>query len=178
MKTTITKIPAFMPASRRVVFIDGISSTITSASAYISRSGQSIAVILRGPTYDHPEFGSMEVIKPHRVYLSLTECQHATEPRHLVNLASHKSQKWMDDARAELWYRLTVDACRALRHKCKPILQAISTWCRNTYGTQYWRKPAARSALRNELSLLGIKCPPEGSVLDFMCLVNLKKEAA
>ena len=157
---TITKIPAFMPASRRVVFIDGISSTITSASAYISRSGQSIAVILRGPTYDHPEFGSMEVIKPHRVYLSLTECQHATEPRHLVNLASHKSQKWMDDARAELWYRLTVDACRALRHKCKPILQAISTWCRNTYGTQYWRKPTARAALRNELSLLGIKCEP------------------
>ena len=167
--------PDFMPESGRSIFIDGISSTITKVSAYVSRSGQSLAVTLHGPIHEHPKWGAMEVIKPHRVYLSLAECQYATEPKHLINLASHKSRRWLDDARAELWHRLTIDACRPMRHKCKPILQAIATWCRNTYGNQYWRKPEARAAMRSELSLMGIKCPPEGSILDFigLCEVNL-----
>lgn len=162
--------PNFMLADRRTISIENFSRTIPAASMYVTKHGQSIAVILRGPIHDHPTMGPMEVIRPHRVYLSLAECQHATEPKHLVNCATHKAQKWMNDARAELWYRLTIDACRPLRHKCKPALQAIATWCRNNHGAQYWRKPVGRAALRSELSLLGIKCPPEGSVLDFVGL--------
>ena len=161
-------IPPFMPADGRAININGNSRTITSASAYVSRSGQSIAVTLHGPIHDHPQWGAMEVIKPRRVYLSLDDCQYATEPKHLVNLASHKARAWMDDARAELWHRLTIDACRPMREKCKPMLQAVATWCRVNHGAQYWRQPKARAAMRFELSRMGIKCPPDGPVLDFM----------
>jgi hypothetical protein len=155
-----------------VITIEGVSRTITSASAYISRSGQSVAVTLHGPIHDHPQWGPMEVIKPRRIYLSLADCQYATEPKHLINLASHKARSWMDDARAELWHHLTIDACRPLRDKCRPILSAISSWCRNTYGSQYWRNPQARAAMRDELSRIGVTCPPEGPVLDFLCLTE------
>ena len=123
----------------RILFIDGCSRTITSANAYISRSGKSVAVTLHGPIHEHPQWGAMEVIKPRRIYLPLADCVYATEPKHLVNLASHKARRWMDDARAELWHRLVIDECRPMRDKCKPMLQAISTWCRKQFGSKYWQ---------------------------------------
>ena len=159
---------------KHAIFIDGRTHLIPSAIAYVSRTGRSIAVVLHGPVYNHPKFGRMSLVKPHRVYLSLNECQYATEPIHLLNAASHKARSWLDIARAEIWHHMAIEACRPLREKCKPMLQAISTWCRNTYGNQYWRKPEGRAALASELSRMGICLPESLTVIDFMplCEVN------
>ena len=53
----------FMPPDGQIISIEGISRTITSANAYISRSGQSLAVTLHGPIHEHPQWGLTEVIK-------------------------------------------------------------------------------------------------------------------
>lgn len=156
---------------QRVLFIDEpLSSIITGGSAYLSRSGQSVAVTLHGPR--DPRGPDSYPIAKHRVYLSLEWVAPATEPRHLLNAATHKARRWIDDMRADYWHALVVVSCRPMRNKCKPLLQAIAKTARQHYGAKYWRQPEGRALLRRELALMGIQCPPDGPAIEFLSIAQ------
>jgi len=147
----------FCAEPKRVVFINKrISVAVLSGSAYLSRSGRSVAVTLHGPK------------SKHRVYLPVICLETATEPRHLLNLAMHKSGKWINQERADHWFSLVVDSCRPMRLKCKPLLTAIGKIARQHYGEKYWRCLQGRAFLKRELALMGIKCPPVGPTIEFV----------
>lgn len=153
----------------RVIFIDGQDHIITGGSAYLTRSGQSVAVTLYGPR--DPRDPDAYPVPTHRVYLPLqTVDGNATEPQHLLNAAQHKALRWLDDCKADYWHALLVIACRPLRARCKPLLQAIAKTARNHWGAQYWRNPAAREMLTREMALIGVKTPPPVSILRFLPL--------
>jgi hypothetical protein len=168
MKTYIDQLRA---DPTRIVHIDSpISVIVTGGSAYLTRSGQSVAVTLHGPR--DPRDPAAYPVPKHRVYLPLKWAEPATEPRHLLNAALHKARRWLDDMRADYWFSLVVVACRPMRGKCKPLLQAIAKTSRQHYGAKYWRHPEGRALLRRELSLMGIVCPPDGAALDFLPLAQ------
>jgi hypothetical protein len=155
----------------RVLHIDTpLGLAITGGNAYLSRTGQSVAVTLYGPRDPrHPDV----VRGPHhRVYLPVAHIEGATEPRHLLNAASHKAQRWLDDVRNDYWYALVVIECRALREKHRSALKAIALVAHRLYGDKYWRHPGARDLLRRELSRLGITCPPDGAAIEFLPLAH------
>lgn len=153
----------------RVIFIDGQDHIITGGSAYLTRSGQSVAVTLYGPR--DPRDDAYPVPK-HRVYLPLkTVAGNATEPQHLLNAAQHKARRWLEDCKADYWHALLIIACRPLRAKCKPLLQAIAKTARNHWGDKYWRNPDARMMLEREMQLIGVQVPPSTSILRFLPLV-------
>lgn len=155
----------------RIVHIESpVSVIVTGGSAYLTRSGQSVAVTLHGPR--DPRGPDAYPIAKHRVYLPLEWVAPATEPRHLLNVAMHRARRWLDDMRADYWYALVVVACRPMRGKCKPLLQAIAKTARHHYGAKYWRHPEGRALLRRELALMGVKCPPDGAAIDFLPLAQ------
>lgn len=163
MKTILSQLRA-----NRVLHIDEpLSAIITGGEAYLSRSGQSVAVTLCGPR--HPRNPNAPV-PTHRVYLPLDCIESATEPRHLLNTAAHKSRRWLDAIRADHWHSLVVISCIPMRKKCKPMLQAIAKVARQNYGDKYWRHPDGRALLKRELSLMGIQCPPDGPAIEFFGL--------
>lgn len=141
---------------------------LSSAEIYISRSGQSVAVILKAA--DDPRYPHQPVLESRRVYLSNDDARYAGKPDHLVNIAMHKSRAWLDTVSAKLWYAQCVVACRPLREKCKPLLQAISHVARNKFGHEYWRTHGGRELLSNELRLAGVRVPPFGSINNFLPL--------
>lgn len=157
----------------RILNIDEpLSSIITGGSAYLTRSGQSVAITLHGPR--DPRRPEDQPIAKHRVYLPLASVEAATEPRHLLNAATHKATRWLDEIRADYWFALVVIACRPMRDKCKSLLQAISKTARQHYGNKYWRHPESRALLRRELSLMGIQCPPDGPAIEYLFLANTR----
>jgi len=156
----------------RVMFIDQpISPIITGGAAYLSRTGQSVAVTLYGPAnpqgLPRPSF---------KVYLPIEVAQWAEEPKHLLNAASHKAMRWMDAVKADYWHLMLVEACRPMRANCRPLLQSIATTARNKWGTKYWRNAQAREMLDRELRMMGVKTPPPASILDFLPLIPLEKK--
>jgi hypothetical protein len=146
-----------------------LSALVTGGSAYLSRSGRSVAVTLHGPR--NPRYPDIPV-PTHRVYLPLDWIESATDLRHLLNAAAHKSHRWLDNMRADYWRALVVIACRPMRDKCKPLLQAIGKVAHQHYGQKYWRRPEGRALLRRELSLMGIQCPPDGAAIEFLTLAK------
>jgi hypothetical protein len=159
---------------QRILIIDDpLSAIVTGGSAYLTRSGQSVAVTLHGPR--DPRGPNGYPVARHRVYLPLEWVQHATEPRHLLNAATHKARRWRDDMRADYWHAHAVVSCRPMRDRCKPLLQAIAKTARQHYGAKYWRHPEGRSLLRRELALMGIQCPPEGPAIEFLPLATKKE---
>jgi hypothetical protein len=155
----------------RVMHIDApISTFVTGGSAYLTRSGKSVAVTLHGPR--DPRGPDAYPIAKHCVYLPLEWVAPATEPRHLLRAATHKARRWLDDTRADYWHALVVVACRPMRGKCKPLLHAIAKTARQHYGAKYWRHSGGRALLRRELALMGIVCPPDGAALEFLPLAQ------
>ena len=170
MKTILLQLRA-----DRILNIDEpLSALVTGGSAYLSRSGRSVAVTLHGPR--DPRRPEDQPIAKHRVYLPLASVEAATEPRHLLNAAMHKSHRWLDNMRADYWHALVVIACRPMRAKCKPLLKAIVKVARQHHGPVYWRHPDGRALLRRELSLMGIQCPPDGPALVFWPLKRVAHE--
>lgn len=158
----------------RVIFIDGIDHLITGGEAYLTRSGQSVAVTLYGPR--DPRDPDAYPVSRHRVYLPLEWVAPATEPRHLLNAATHKARRWLDDCKADYWHALLVIACRPMRARCRPLLTAIAKCARARWGDKYWRHAEAREMLAREVGLMGIKPPPPVSVLHWLPL--MPQEAA
>ena len=157
---------------QRILFVDKpLSAIITGGIAYLTRSGQSVAVTLHGPS--DPRKPDAGPIAKHRVYLPVDWIASAADPRHLLNVATHKARRWIDDMRADYWHALVVIACRPMR-KCKPLLQAIARICRQHYGDKFWRRPEGRAMLRRELSLMGIQCPPDGPAIEFLPIATTK----
>jgi len=145
---------------------------LTGGVARLSKTGQSVAVTLYGP--HDPRAALREFPYPipmHRVYLPLDCVAAATEPQHLLNAASHKSTRWLEEIKADYWHGLLVVVCRPVRPS-KSLLTAICKVARNTWGDKYWRNADARAMLTRELSLMGVKCPPPVSVLPFMALIK------
>lgn len=156
--------------TNRVLWIDEpVSAIVTGGSAYLSRSGQSVAVTLHGPR--NPRYPDIPV-PTHRVYLPLDWIESATDPRHLLNAATHKARRWIEDMRSDYWHALVVISCRPMRDKCKPLLHAIAKIARKHYGAKFWRRPEGRAMLRRELSLMGIQCPPDGAAIEFLTLAK------
>lgn len=150
---------------RRIMFIDGQDHLITGGQAYLTRSGQSVAVILFGPR--DPRDPDAYPVQKHRVYLPIEMVEGATKPEHLLNSAQHRATRWLETCKADYWHALLVIACRPLRMQCKPLLQAIGKTARNRWGNKYWRNAEARVMLDRELRLIGIKMPPPVSVIRF-----------
>lgn len=160
----------------RVIFIDGQDHIITGGSAYLSRSGQSVAVTLYGPR--DPRDDAYPVPK-HRVYLPLQTVEgNATEPQHLLNAAQHKARRWLDDCKADYWHALVVIACRPMRARCRPLLHAIGSVARTRWGEKFWRHAEARAMIDRELRSMGIKTPPPVSILRFLPLLDYKDDHA
>ena len=158
-------------APTRIIFIDGQDHLITGGQAYLSRSGQSVAVTLYGPR--HPRDPDVYPVPKHRVYLPLQTLEgNATEPQHLLNAAQHKARRWLDDCKADYWHALLVMSCRPLRGKCKPLLQAIAKTARIHWGDKYWRNADARAMLDRELRLIGVRTPPPVSIIRFLPLIS------
>jgi hypothetical protein len=68
---------------QRILIIDDpLSAIVTGGSAYLTRSGQSVAVTLHGPR--DPRGPNVYPVARHRVYLPLEWVQHATEPRQSI----------------------------------------------------------------------------------------------
>lgn len=141
----------------------------------MTRSRQSVAVTLYGP--HDPRDPEAYPVPKHRVYLPIDTIGNATEPKHLLNAAQHKAQRWLDDCKADYWQALLVIACRPLRAKCKPLLQAIAKTARNHWGDKYWRHVDARAMLDRELRLIGVKTPPPVSILRFLPLTTTKEQS-
>lgn len=158
--------------ANRVIQIDGQDHIITGGSAYVSRSGQSVAVTLYGPR--DPRDDAYPVSK-HRVYLPIDTIGNATEPKHLLNAAQHKARRWLEDCKADHWQAMLVIACRPLRAKCKPLLQAIAKTAHNHWGEKYWRHVDARAMLDRELRMIGVVTPPPVSSLRFLPLMKSYK---
>ena len=155
----------------QVVLLDGQDLLITGGSAYLSRSGQSVAVTLYGPR--DPRDPDAYPVPKHRVYLPVETVEgNAIEPRHLLNAAQHRSTPWINDCKADYWHALLVIACRPLRARCKPLLVAIAKTARTHWGAKYWRNTDARAMLEREMRLIGVKMPPPVSVLRFSPLTS------
>lgn len=153
-----------------------IDSVLGDAAVCMSRTGKSVVVELRGP-FD-PRSPSNRLLPPHRVYLPLAYTANASKPRHLVNLALHKSRRWLDICRADFWFALVVVQCRPMRGKSKALLQAIQRTARRHWGDRYWRHPEGRALLRRELSLMGIKCPPDDPLVLSMHAAGFSAQGA
>lgn len=153
----------------RVMFIDkAISPIITGGTAKLSRTGQSVAVTLYGPT--DPRYSDSP--RPSfKVYLPIEVVEWAEEPKHLLNAASHKAQRWTNEVKADYWHAMLVVACRPMRDNCKPLLQALAKTARNKWGPTYWRNPKAREMLDREIRMMGVKTPPPVLILDFLPLM-------
>jgi hypothetical protein len=152
--------------ANRIMVIEGQDHIITGGSAYLTRSGQSVAVTLDGPR--DPRDPDAYPVPRHRVYLPLEWVASATEPQHLLNAAQHRARRWLDDCKADYWHALLVIACRPLRAKCKPLLHAIAKTARNHWGEKYWRHADAREMLDRELRMIGVKTPPPISIVRFL----------
>ena len=160
----------FLPAGR-AIYIDTNDYRLVGAMAYVSKSGQSVAVTLHAATDPRHKYGPVSPAR--RVYLSANETRYVEKPEHLVNLAMHKSVRWLDDVASNLWHAQVVVACRPLREKCKPLLIAIAKTARNHYGDKYWLAAGGRELLRNELRLAGVSVPPFGAVTHFLPLATV-----
>ena len=150
---------------KRIMFLEGQDNLITGGQAYLSRSGQSVAVTLYGPR--DPRDPDAYPVPRHRVYLPVEMVEGATKPAHLLNAAQHKATRWLDDCKADYWHGALVVACRPLLAHCKPLLQAIAKTAHNRWGHRYWRNAEARAMLDRELRLIGVKMPPPVSAIRF-----------
>lgn len=153
----------------RIKWIYGTDVILTKASAYLSRTGQSVAVTLYGPP--HPRFMGY-VVKPKRVYIPVAELEQTETAKNLLNYASHKARGWLERARDEYWFALVIAVTVPLRQTHNLDLVRISATCRERWGDKYWRIADARAFLRGELRALGVDCPPDGPTMHFMPLVG------
>lgn len=155
----------------RVMHIDGQDHLITGGAAYLTRSGQSVAVTVYGPR--DPRDPESYPVPTCRVYLPVHTVEgNATEPEHLLNAAQHRARRWFDDCKADYWHALLVIACRPMRDRCRTLLHAIGKVARARWGEKFWRHAEARSMLDRELRLMGIKTPPPVSILRFASLIK------
>lgn len=153
----------------RTIHLPPQDQLITGGVAFLSRTGQSVAVTLYGP--HDPRDPNAYPVPRRRVYLPLDCVAAATDPQHLLNAASHKSTRWLEDIKADYWHGLLVVACRPVRAS-KSLLTAVCKVARSRWGSTYWRNADARKMLVRELSLMGVICPPDVSVIRYISLMT------